>query len=70
VPFDLVLDEGRGHGEQSKPLGDDEGFHQLEPGSLLRCQWRKRGITVCGPVAVEFGDDAVPDGDERWIGVS
>lgn len=72
VALDLVLHERRRNRQQGKPLGDHQGFDQLEPGPLLRSEHRKRRIAlaISVDVPVELGDDAVPDGDERWVGVS
>ena len=74
VAFDLVLHKRRRHRQQGKPFGDDKRLDQLQPGSLLGREGGEGGVAVEGlagvGVAVEFGNDVVPDGDEGWIGVS
>jgi hypothetical protein len=67
------LHEWRRNREKSKPFCDDQRRDELEPGPLLRCEGGRAGWTaveVLGwEVAIEFGDDVVPDRNERWVGV-
>ena len=70
----LVLDKAGRNGQQGKPLGDNERLDQLQPGPLLwgKGGWRRLAVEwLAGSgIAVEFGKHHVPDGDERWVGVS
>ena len=66
VSFDFVLDEAAGHRQQSEPFDDRQRLYKVQPGSLLRCQGRDVRFavgygSVWGDLAVEFGDDRIPD---------
>ena len=63
VTFDLVLDERSGYRQQGETLGDDQGLHQFEPGTLLGSQGSIAGFTV------ELCNDCVPNSDKRGIRV-
>ena len=49
VTFDFILDEGARNRQQRESLRDRQWSHELQPGTLLRCQRRVReGDIVAG----------------------
>ena len=66
VTFDLVLHEAARYRQQSKSFDNRQRLYEVQPSSLLRSQRRAVGLTVAGEavageLAVELGDDRIPD---------